>query len=214
MQLSILGASGFVGKVVTARALDEGHGVTVLARTPEKLGDLRERVTVVQGNLFDPESTRATIEGADAVLSCAGPPLKGEFRPEQYGKAMEELVSAMRAQGVERIVTLGGAATIRVEGEHVELMRRIVRFVLGLIGPKVVEGKQLEYDVLSQSDLAWTVIRPPMISNGKPAGKLLTSANRLLGQKVDVEDLAEFMLNQIESTDWVRQSPLVASDYR
>ena len=214
MKLSILGASGFVGKVVTARALDDGHEVTVLARTPEKLGDLRGRVTVVEGNLFDPESIRAAMEGADAVLSCAGPQMKGDYRPEQYGKAMNDVVAAMKDQGVERIITLGGAGTIRVEGEDVEVTRKILRFVLGLIGPRIVKGKQLEYDVLNQSDLAWTVIRPPMISKAKPAGKLLTSANRLLGQKVDVEDLADFMLEQIESTDWVGNSPLVASDYR
>lgn len=38
MKLALLGSTGFVGKVLTIKALAQGHQLKVLARSPEKLG--------------------------------------------------------------------------------------------------------------------------------------------------------------------------------
>ncbi len=124
MKLAIFGATGFVGKVVTAKALEQGHEIKALVRTPEKLGELMREVTLVQGDLFDSDSIRRTIRDANAVLSCAGPQRNVQYRPEQYEQAMRDIVAAMKDPGVERIITLGGAGTIRVEGETVEFSRK------------------------------------------------------------------------------------------
>ncbi len=213
MKLAILGASGFVGKVVTAKALERGHEVTALVRTPAKLGDLMQKVKVVRGDLFDAGSIQATIHGADAVLSCAGPQRKAQYHPEQYENAMQNVVATMKNQGVERIITLGGAGTIRIEGEAAEFSRRLLHFVFSVISSSIVKAKQMEFEVLSRSGLAWTMIRPPMIDKGNSSGGLRTSENRSIGHKVAVADLAEFMLAQLTSTEWVGKAPIVASVY-
>ena len=50
MNLALLGATGSLGRECLAQALEAGHDVTVLARTPSKLpGDVRDRIAVVDG---------------------------------------------------------------------------------------------------------------------------------------------------------------------
>lgn len=214
MRVTILGATGFVGRIVTAKALSRGHSVTVLARSPNKLGDLAQQISVIQGDLFDSTSVHAAIREADAVVSCAGPQPKAEYEPAQYQKAMQEVLAAMRAENVRRIITLGGAATVRVAGEREEFSRKLLRFIFGLLTPRIVKAKQLEYDTLSQSDVEWTVLRPPMIVADTSTGEVRTDEHKSVGSKVAVDDLAEFMLDQLDSGEWIHRAPLVASVWK
>jgi len=42
MRLLILGATGGTGRQLTSQAIEHGHRVTALVRSPQKLGSLRE----------------------------------------------------------------------------------------------------------------------------------------------------------------------------
>ena len=71
MKISIFGASGGTGRLLTERCLSAGYVVATLLRTPESF-PFRERVRVVQGNAFDPDAVRRAVEGSDVVLSALG----------------------------------------------------------------------------------------------------------------------------------------------
>ena len=68
MRLFILGATGRTGRALLAQAGQRGHRITAFVRSPQKLGELRERVTVRQG---DPRSVADLCEALadhDAVV--------------------------------------------------------------------------------------------------------------------------------------------------
>ena len=71
MKVSIFGASGATGGLLTERCLAAGYEVTALLRTPANFS-FRDRVRIVEGNAFDPAAVRRTVEGADVVLSALG----------------------------------------------------------------------------------------------------------------------------------------------
>lgn len=73
MRLTIFGGTGPTGRLLVTAALDAGHDVTVFARSPGKLGIADERLRIVQGELSDAAGIRASIDGADAVISTLGP---------------------------------------------------------------------------------------------------------------------------------------------
>jgi len=50
MNILILGATGRVGSQIVNHALHDGHHVTVLVRTPEKIQITNEKLTIIQGN--------------------------------------------------------------------------------------------------------------------------------------------------------------------
>jgi len=68
MKIVILGSTGFLGQVILKKALDEGYQISTLVRTPDKLGEFKNRVEVVQGSLSDIDKLEEAVSGADVVL--------------------------------------------------------------------------------------------------------------------------------------------------
>jgi uncharacterized protein len=71
--VTVFGGTGKTGRHLVRLALDAGHRVTVLARTPAKLDLEHERLHVLQGDIGDPAAVATAVQGADAVLSVLGP---------------------------------------------------------------------------------------------------------------------------------------------
>jgi NAD(P)-dependent dehydrogenase (short-subunit alcohol dehydrogenase family) len=73
MKITVFGATGRTGLHLVDQALARGHAVTVFVRSPAKLGAMRSRVTVMQGDLQGQEQVAQAIAGAKAVVSVLGP---------------------------------------------------------------------------------------------------------------------------------------------
>lgn len=72
MRVFVTGASGFIGGAVADALRAAGHAVTALARTEHRAEALRRLgYDVHRGDVDDPESLRAGIEAADAVVHAA-----------------------------------------------------------------------------------------------------------------------------------------------
>ena len=54
-------------------------------------------------------------------------------------------------------------------------------------------------------------MRPPQITKGGSTGKVKADEKNLARTKINVEDLANFILNQINSKRWIKKAPLVAT---
>jgi putative NADH-flavin reductase len=211
MKIAILGSTGFLGKVLLEKALDAGYQVRTLVRTPDKLGDFRNRVEFVRGSVFEARDIERAVSGTEVVLSTVGPPQRHPRNPEKYEKAMEDLVAALRKQDIKRLIHTGGAVHPGGENENWTMGRRMLGFVLNLIWKPGLVAKHLEWEVLKKSHLDWTLVRPPHIIKGKGVGNLQADEKNLASTHVNVEDLADFMLAQIHSKDWIQKAPLVAS---
>jgi len=211
MKIAILGSTGFVGKVLIKKAIDAGYQVKTLARNPEKLEEIKDKIEIITGSVFEPLSVEAAIEGAEAVLSTIGPPQRNPGDPVQYEKAMKNIVSAMDKYGIKRYIHIGGAAHQGGENEVWNFNRKFLRLFLNLVGKQILVAKHLEWEVLKTSDLDWTLVRPPRITNEEASGNIVADEKRLESLKVSVGDLTDFILEQITSKDWIRKAPLISS---
>ena len=73
MQLTILAASGGTGRELTRQALERGHTVTAIARTPGRIdGPDSARLTRVAADVRDPDSMKAALRDSEVVLSGLG----------------------------------------------------------------------------------------------------------------------------------------------
>lgn len=73
MELTILGATGATGRELTRQALERGHGVTAVARRPERI-DVpdSDRLIRVAADVLDRESITRALKDSRVILSGLG----------------------------------------------------------------------------------------------------------------------------------------------
>jgi putative NADH-flavin reductase len=216
MKIAIFGASGATGKLLTQRCLAAGYQVTALLRTPEKFA-LRDQIRVIQGSAFDLAAVRQAIEGADAVLSALGAnSLKKE---DVLERAVPQIIAAMRETAgqpkpVRRIVVLGSAGALPDSLEKQSFYRRwIVKNILYTTFLKWPVASQIsQWNDLSRSDLDWTMVMPPMLSNAHGRGTYRIDGEALPrnGSSISREDVADFMMLQLTSPQWIRKGVYIS----
>lgn len=214
MKLAILGSTGFVGTVLIKKALTQGHQIKALVRSPEKLGSLKNRVEVVQGDMFDPAVLASLVSGVDAVISVAGPRTargEGKFDAEYHASYVKLLVNAMKNARVDRLITISGVVA-KVPGRRLGFRQSLARFVLGkFVMPDVIRSKDIELKTIAGSGLNWTVLRSPLMTAGKATGHVAASERDMALSKMDVEDITDFILSLLLTHEWDCRAPIVSS---
>jgi len=96
-----------------------------------------------------------------------------------------------------------------VAGERKPFSGRITTAIVRLLARNVVEAKQREFEVVSRSDLDWTMVRPPRVVPGEPTGRVEIGP-KLHGFQVTRGDLATAMVTLAIGSDWLRETPYVS----
>jgi len=192
------------------KALAKGYQVRTLVRDPAKLDPHTANIEIVQGDASQASDLERTIAGTEAVLSTLPPVMVGAD-PAAAGRHMETLVRVLEKHAVKRFIHIGGAAHGGGLDDNWNPGRRLLSLYLNLVCKPILDAKQLEWEALSSSNLAWTLVRPPKISKEKATGRIAADDKNLARTQVNVDALAEFMLDRIDSDDWVGKAPLVAT---
>lgn len=212
MNIAIFGASGGTGKLLTERSLAAGHNVKALLRTPANF-PLSDKVKVVQGSAFDHAPVLETVQGSDVVLSALGAhsPLRNE---NVLPRVVPFIVDAMRQAGVRRIIVLGSAGALPDSLDKQPAWRRwIVQNIVYATFLKWPVAEQIsQYATLSASNLDWTMVMPPMLTNGPARGHYRIDGESLPpnGSKISRADVADFMMQQITNPQWVRKGVYIS----
>ena len=221
MKLTIIAATGGVGRQLLGQALDAGHDVTAVARNPAKLPPEvlaagSARIVLADLAAPDPQVLESAIGGADAVLSALGPHNNADAGIAAPGT--RAIIAAMQATGVRRIVAIS-ASPVGTEPSPGRpnpprhdpgdgfLMRHVgVRIAKTLFG-KVYEDLALMEDILRASGLDWSILRPPQLT-GKPlTGTYRTAYGRNVrgGRSVPRADVAHYMLAILDQPGTIGQ---------
>jgi putative NADH-flavin reductase len=213
MNIAIFGANGATGRLLTQYSLSAGYTVTALLRTPESF-PFRERVTIVQGSAFDPEAVARTIHGADVVFSALG--AKSPLRNENVlPRAVPLIVKAIQqSPSTKRIIALGSAGALPDSLSKQPAWRRwIVQNIVYTYFLKwPVYEQTVQYMALLSSGLDWTMVMPPMLTNGPARGNLRIDGEALPPNATSISrtDVAAFMFQQIEDPQWQRKGVYIS----
>ena len=211
MKVSIFGASGATGILLTQRCLDAGYEVTALLRSPERF-PLSERVRVMVGSALEPMAVRETVEGADVVLSALG--ARSLRKEDVLEQAVPLIVTAMRQVGVTRIIALGSAGALDDSLSKQPAWRRwfVQKIVYNTFLKWPVASQRAQWVTLSASGLDWTMVMPPMLTNGAARGKYRVDGRALppRGMRISRPDVADFMMQQIGDPRWVGKGVYIA----
>jgi putative NADH-flavin reductase len=207
VKVLIIGATGGTGRQLVKQALTAGHQVTALARDPEKIRARHERLHVVQGNILDFNSLDMAVAGQEAVLSSLG--TKSMFKPViVFSEGTSNLLRAMTKHGVRRLICITGIGAGDSRGHGGFFYDKII---LPIFLKKIYQDKDKQEELIRKSDRDWTIVRPGFLTNGPPKGnyRVLTDLTRVTVGRISRADVAAFMLAQLNSDRYLRQTPLL-----
>lgn len=209
IKLTVFGATGRTGQFIVQQALTQGHEIVAYVRTPSKLTVTHENMSIVQGDMNDAAQIEAAISGADAVISALGPT---QNKPDyQLTRGIGHILAAMQTHDVKRIVLSTGAG-VRDPQDQPGMFDKIMGTMLKLLAKHVLEDSQRMVEKVKASDSDWTIVRVPMLVD-KPATGTIRAGyiGKDIGSRLTREDMATFMLAQVDDDRWLRQSPAISN---
>jgi putative NADH-flavin reductase len=209
MRLAIFGSTGPTGRELVSRALDRGHEVTAVARNPAAIDATGDRLQMVQADVLDRSSLDGVLGGVGAVLAAIG--THGRRPTTVYSVGVANIRDAMHAADVQRLVGIS-ALPVTPRAELARAERWIfVPLLSAFFGEMYADMTRME-QVLRDSDLDFTIMRPPQLTNKRATGNYRTAINQHLphARKISRADLAAEMLRVIADPETVRATVSLA----
>jgi len=211
MKLTIFGATGATGTCLTEQALAAGHDVTAVVRDPARLTvPAHPLLQVVTASVIDPESIGPAVAGSDAVVTAIGPRGTGPTTVIQdSGRA---IIAAMEKAGSRRLLMLSGSI-VADEGDSPYLRYLLKPLARRTFLRHVCADMRAGESQVRDSDLDWTIVRPPRLTNKPPTGQFRTAIDRNLphGFSVPRADLAACLLALADDPASLRRHVGIAS---
>lgn len=214
MKLTIFAATGGIGRNLLEQAVDAGHEVTAVVRTP---ANLSRQVHSVRADLADPDpdALAAAVLGADAVLSGLGPRGLGQVGVASAGT--KPIIAAMKTAGARRLLVVsaspvastpspGRPGVPRYDPHDGFLTGRVLTPVLRVVFGKQYADLALMEDDLRDSGLDWTSVRPPRLTNGPRTGRYRVGYGHNVGRSISRADAADAMLGLVTDDRAVSQA--------
>ena len=203
MQIAIIGASGLSGMEITKAALAEQHHVIAVVRNPSKMEGLdHPNLETRTADIYDTASLAQAFAGADVVVSAVGSGgLFASHKPTTvYSRGMGAIVPALRNSGVRRLLVISSGGAEEHDPAEGFIFRK---FIKPYIMETYIDIRKMETYLRTVSDLDWTVVRPPMLKNGKAKGRYRLSETLMPqgGWQIRRADLAEYLLTLIGDPD-------------
>jgi putative NADH-flavin reductase len=202
MNLLILGATGGVGHELVRQSLDRSHTVTAFVRSPERLATFAGRLNVVLGDLLNPRELSRVLAGQDAVLSGFGPrlPLRQEDHDllERFSRT---LARAMSTSTCRRCVIVSTAFLFK------DALFPPAYFFGRLFFGSVVKDATAMETIIQNSQLDWTLVRPPQLTDKPLTAKYRQREAQLpiFGFNISRADTAHCMLQVTEQNTYSRK---------
>ena len=196
MQVAVIGASGRTGLLVVDIAIRRGIRTVAVVRDPARLSvHPNPFLSVVEADARDSKALEPALDGSDAVVFVVGP--RGPDSRGVQTASVRACLTAMTAVHVGRIVAVSGAwVANRHEGPF-------SRLVIKPLSRRALESSYLDMvameHALTESTTDWTVLRPPVLTNGRFHHRYRSRLGRdvPLGLTITRYGLAEALLDVI-----------------
>ncbi|GAA4638155.1 SDR family oxidoreductase [Actinoallomurus vinaceus] len=188
--IAVIGATGRTGRIIVDQALTLGHQVTAIARRPVA----RPRLTVVTADVQTPGSLHGTLDDHDVVISAVG--AAGRGPTTVYSAGTSEIISAMKPGRRLIVISSAGLGTPADAGATTRLLARGLH---RLMRHTYADMTRME-ELLADTELAWTAVRPTRLTDRPAGGRPRTSigATGRVGAQTSRADLAAVILDLID----------------
>ena len=203
-KIVVMGANGGVGRQVVELALQEGHHVTAILRTPANLVVTHPNLEKVKGDIMKPGTFEKYMENKDVVISAIG--VKGGFGNDKptalYSQGNANLLEVMKKKKISRVFFISASAI-----EISPVLPVYVRFVAKYVVQKLLRNMYADLrkmeNLVKETDTDWTILRPPRLTNKSLTGHYRFAINEFLKNCLAISraDLAHFIIKNIANKE-------------
>jgi putative NADH-flavin reductase len=192
VRIVVIGASGGTGRLVVEQSLARDNEITALVRDASRLTGLTP-TSVIEGDARSDDAVKAALEGADAVISVLSIP-SGNDETTRLSDATRTIARRMAMTGPRRLVVTANTAIFHEREVHDPY--RVV----------AAEHRR-NLAMLRGSDLAWTVLAAPSLTDDAATGAYeAVIEGPPPGKRIARADFAAAALDGLGFDDWVRRA--------
>ncbi len=213
-KVCIVGVSGKLGQYMAQHSLNRGYEVVGVCRAEsiDKLGELKERITVVPGATNDRDVIERAASGCDGVLTVLVP-----IGREHYSSTTAQAILDLAPPGARLIFSSGWHITR--DGQDVYPWK-VKALVLAARLAKLTGRVDLDDQVeacrrIFASDTRWTLVRGSDLEEGGSQGLPVWSrhvGDPILKSNITRRvDFALFMVDALTKDELVHEAPAIVS---
>jgi putative NADH-flavin reductase len=211
--IALFGGSGRTGKLFIMQAAEK-YRIRALVRNPQKLQLSHPNLELIQGDTLNATDVEKTIQGADGVVSLLGH-VEGSQADFQT-RSITHAIGAMKKHGVKRLLSLTGGGVPDPVNDKPGLMDKAILFIMGRLTGRAMRNRLLDGiehgRVIQASGLDWTIVRAPVLTLEPATHKTeVGHVGRVKGIKLTREDLAAFILKEIEEGSYIGKLPYIVN---
>ena len=203
MNITIIGASAGIGLATVKRGLDRNHSITTLSRTEIEIEE-KKSFNRLLGDATNKADLLKSIQNAEAIIVTlgTGKNMKATTLFSDFAKLMVAIHREKKI-GIPFIFVTGFGA-----GESKNYVSWLVKLFLNYFLKDVYADKTKMEEIITHSDLHWTVVRP-----GRLLDKELTEQYRIENKLfkgmniggINRADVADFLIKQAEKQTELRK---------
>lgn len=205
MKIAVIGATRGIGLALVRAALADGHEVRALVRAPSAMPIKAPKLTVVKGDATNAADVAGFVAGQDVVCDCLGT-RKVTETVTMFSRSAQSLAAALRPEQLLIAVTGIGAGDSKGAGGFF-----YDRIFLPLVLKRMYADKDAQERIIKGRIARWIIVRPGRLTNGPHTGtyRALTDLRGIRGGTISREDVADFLLKQAKSPEFLNQTPLL-----
>jgi putative NADH-flavin reductase len=213
MKVIIFGATGFSGQAILANSIKQGHEVTILVRDASKIPIKHQNLTIVEGNVLNPQTVASVLHHQEAVIQCLGVGGKGDGKPTTFiSDATKIIVDEMQNKKIKRLIATSNVGAGNSIAFQPWFFTKIILPYFMKWLKVIIEDKNRMEPIIMNSNLDWTIVRCPNIVDKPAKGRCnATLDGKGLKLSITLSDLSKFMVDQLKQTSFIKQAPSVSN---
>lgn len=208
MKLIIFGASRGIGRSLTELALTQNHQVTAFVRNSSSMNLNNSLLNVVSGDVTNPADVEQALKGHEMVFCTLGQDNRGATT--LYSVAAHNITQAMNNQDIHRLMFLSNFGVLRETSSNIRTSLTV--FVAKLLLRGTLDDHRRALSEIQKYSWEWIAVRPMGLTDGERTGKYRIALEGLPegGTSISRADVADFMLKQVKSDEYVHKIPAIA----
>lgn len=208
IKIAVIGGTGKAGKYLVEQLIENGYSFKALVRNRKNFTIENPLVEVIYGNVCDIEIVRTLLFECNAVISTLGMGIPFN-NPIVCSSGTANILKVMLEFGINRYIVVTGL-NVDTPFDKKSPTTKFATDWMYQHYPETTADRQKEYELLSTTNLDWTLIRIPLIKLTDQRFEIKVDLYDCPADSISATNLALFLIEQLNDKAYSQKAPFIA----